>query len=404
MKRKISPFSLLSFVVSILQVQSCSTLSQNSADLTIINARLYAEPGALPIEAANISISDGKITAIYTGAPISSDLIIEADGRTATAGLWNSHVHFTDPQIMHASERIVSNMLLKYGFTTVIDAGSELQDTLTLKKRIEDGLLPGPKILAANGSFVFKDGTPSYLPGITLPEIERAEEAGPLVASVLDSGADGIKIFSGSFQSQSDTIHLPPDVIRAVANATHSHGSFVFSHPTDRTGLTNAVENGVDVLAHTAPTAGSLGPDLIATMKRNNVALIPTLKLWAYELGRAGVGKEEASAFQRIGVAQLAEYFAANGEILFGTDVGFMDEFDTEEEFELMHAAGMEFDDILASMTTAPSHRFSEETGSVVVGAPADIVIFKDDPSLNVTAFSQVAFTIVGGRLVYRSD
>ena len=64
----------------------------------------------------------------------------------------------------------------------------------------------------------------------------------------------------------------------------------------------------------------------------------------------------------------------------------------------------MSFDDILASLTTNPSNRFSGETGRLDVGVPADIVIFKDDPAIDVTAFSRVAYTIKSGRVVYQGD
>ena len=225
-----------------------------------------------------------------------------------------------------------------------------------------------------------------------------------MVAAVLAAGADGIKIFSGSFQGPRNTVHLPPLVIRAIADAAHSRESFVFSHPTDRRGLINAVENGVDVLAHTAPQAGPLGPELVAKMKANDVALIPTLKLWRFELERAGLTREEALAFQNVGVGQLSEYVDINGDIIFGTDVGYIDEFDPAEEFQLMGEAGMSFDDILASLTTVPSERFSEESARLAVGARADIVVYEDPPARDVTAFSRVMYVIRNGQVIYRSD
>jgi len=387
-----------------LLAQACSPAPRVTEDLTITNVTVYPGPGEPPIEAANLSISNGRISAIYPGAPRESEETIDAGGRAATAGLWNSHVHFTDPRIADAGERMLADMFLQYGFTTVVDTGSALASTLELKRSIDQGELPGPKIYTASGSFVFTDGTPSYLPNVRLPEVARAEEAAPMVAAVLDSGADGIKIFSGSFQGQGNTIHLPPDVIRAIADAAHARGSFVFSHPTDRMGFVNAVENGVDVLAHTAPQAGPLGPELIATMKANDVALVPTLKLWRFELERAGVPREATLAFQNIGVHQLAEYVDAGGEVIFGTDVGYMDEFDPTEEFRLMSEAGMSFDDILASVTTVPSKRFSDASARLSSGARADIVIYEDSPASDVTAFSRVLYTIKDGVIVYRSD
>ncbi len=404
MKAKLLLYSLLGSTLLVLIIKGCSNPPQITEDLTIANVIVIPWPGEPPIGPANISVSDGRISAIYEGAPRDSEVTIDAGGRFATAGLWNCHVHLTDPRIAHSSEQMIADMFLRYGFTTAMDAGSELAQTLALRRRIDKGELPGPGILTASGSFVFTDGTPSYLTEVRLPEIARPEQAEPLVAAVLDSGADGIKIFSGSFQDQRNTIHLPPLVIRAISDAAHSRNSFVFSHPTDREGLINAVENGVDVLAHTAPQAGPLGPELVAKMKANEVALIPTLKLWRFELERAGVPREVALAFQNVGVRQLSEYFDAGGEIIFGTDVGYVDDFDTTEEFQLMSEAGMSFDDILASMTTIPSERFSEESARLTVDAPADIVIYEDLASRDVTAFSRVSYTIKDGRVVYRSD
>lgn len=356
------------------------------------------------MEGANISIHDGKITSIYSGNPRSARLTIDASGRVATAGLWNSHVHLTDPRFLASSESMLRDVFLKYGFTTIIDTGSELSDTLALKKKIEEGNVLGPRIVTANGSFVYTNGTPSYLPGVRLPEIERPEQAESMVAAVLDAGADGIKIFSGSFQSERDTIHLPPRLIRAIVDAAHSRRSFVFSHPTDKRGVVNAVESGVDVLAHTAPLAGPFGPELVDTMRANDVALIPTLKLWRLELLRAGADSDEALAFQGIGVRQLSEYFAAGGEILFGTDVGFIEEFDTAEEYRLMGAAGMKFEDILASATTSPASRFLQESGRLGVGAPADIVIYENSPLSDVANLARVAYTIRAGQIAYRLE
>ncbi|MEL7313151.1 MAG: amidohydrolase family protein [Pseudomonadota bacterium] len=381
----------------------CSTMHARPADLTIIDATVYPGPGEALLKRANIEISDGRIEAIYFGEPRRTNEVIDAAGRMVTVGLWNSHVHLNDPRLAASSEPLLRHMFLRYGFTTVIDTGSMLDDTLALARRIERREVAGPRIITANGSFVYLDGTPSYLPGITLPEITRPEQAGPMVAAVLGSGADGIKIFSGSYQAMRDTVHLPPDIIEAICDAAHTRGSFVFSHPTDRIGLINAVENGIDVLAHTAPQAGSFGDALVVSMRENGVALVPTLTLWRIELLRAGLSKESALAVQSIGVEQLGEFARAGGEILFGTDVGFINEFDPTEELELMGRAGMSIDDVLASMTTAPARRFKGESGRLEVGVPADLVIYEASHFSDFRSLARVAYTIRDGRVVFEN-
>ena len=101
---------------------------------------------------------------------------------------------------------------------------------------------------------------------------------------------------------------------------------------------------------------------------------------------------------------QAAEYFGAGGEILFGRDVGYLADFDTAEELELLRRAGMDFDALLAAMTTNPARRFANESGKVEPGAPGDIVIYVGDPAEDATAFSRVAYTIRGGKVVFSAE
>ena len=105
------------------------------------------------------------------------------------------------------------------------------------------------------------------------------------------------------------------------------------------------------------------------------------------------------------GVAQLRTWVAAGGVVLFGTDVGYMDDYDTTEEFALMGQAGMSFRQILASLTTAPAERFSESgtLGRITPGLPADIVVLDGNPSEDVRALANVRYTIRDGRLIYEA-
>lgn len=370
-------------------------------DLAIVNATLYPAPFAEPVENATVLIRDGQVAAAGPGLDPEDLPVLDAGGRAVTAGLWNAHVHLTQPEVAEQPDRVLRDMLLRYGFTSALDTGSDLRQTRRLQAEIGAGRLDGPRLLTANGSFVPTNGTPAYLPGMRLPEIARAAEAAPLVSRFLDDGADGIKIFAGSYQSPTETLLLPPAVIRAVADAAHDRGSFVVAHPNNRDGLINAMENGADVLAHTAPSAGPLGTDLVRTMLDQDVALIPTLKLWSWELARHGVPAAETKAYQVAGVDQLREYHQAGGEILFGTDVGYMTDYDTTEELTMMQGAGMGFHDILAALTRNPARRFAAEPGTVAAGAPGDLVIYEADPAEDAAAFARVAFTVRAGRVVY---
>ena len=100
---------------------------------------------------------------------------------------------------------------------------------------------------------------------------------------------------------------------------------------------------------------------------------------------------------------QLQAFSQAGGQVLFGTDVGYIDQFDTSEEFKWMSRAGMSFQAILASLTTNPAQRFgySTHSGRIAKGFDADFVVLSADPAQSTSAFSKVRYTIRGGEVIY---
>ena len=82
---------------------------------------------------------------------------------------------------------------------------------------------------------------------------------------------------------------------------------------------------------------------------------------------------------------QLEAFSRAGGQVLFGTDVGYIQQFDTSEEFTWMSRAGMSFQQILASLTTNPAQRFGYAThsGRIAKGLDADLVVLSADPAQN---------------------
>jgi imidazolonepropionase-like amidohydrolase len=121
---------------------------------------------------------------------------------------------------------------------------------------------------------------------------------------------------------------------------------------------------------------------------------------------REGIPPPAARRLMDEAVAQVRAFSSAGGEILFGTDVGYTDANDTEEEYRLMSRGGMSFRRILASLTTNPARRFGDSgrRGRVVPGEEADLVILAADPASDVTAFSRVRFTIRAGKVIYSRE
>jgi len=162
------------------------------------------------------------------------------------------------------------------------------------------------------------------------------------------------------------------------------------------------VEGGVDVLAHTAPGAGPWSPELVQRLLARHMGLAPTLSLWRVEMERAGLPAEVRDRFMSAGVAQLRAFAEAGGEVLFGTDVGYIAEKDADEEVGRMAAAGMNWRAILVSLTSAPARRMKDpKRGRLVVGAPADVVLVEGNPEVDVQALTRVRQTWVAGKSVF---
>lgn len=185
--------------------------------------------------------------------------------------------------------------------------------------------------------------------------------------------------------------------MKAAVDVAHAAGKPAFAHPQNRTGTDNALNGGVDILAHTIPTEGSFTADELAQMMRQHTALIPTLTLWTTVVQDPNIAEQLVQA----GVNELKSYFAKGGTILFGTDVGFTTKYDTTQEFEFMGRA-MGWKDILASLTTNPSEYFKTPTkGRVEKGLDADLVVLDADPAADVKNLAKIAYTVRGGKIIY---
>ena len=101
---------------------------------------------------------------------------------------------------------------------------------------------------------------------------------------------------------------MAADVIAAVVDEAHRRKLLVFAHPTNIDGLNAAVEGGVDVLLHTSPDGGPWPEGTAQRVVERKVSLVPTLKLWDWELARAKVPAGDLQAFQRTAVEQLRSF------------------------------------------------------------------------------------------------
>jgi len=381
----------------------------------LVGATIYVSPTETPIRDAVVLIQGEKIVSVGSRAQMQfpeTAHVLDCFGLTITAGLWNSHVHFferkwADVATIPAPElgRQLQDMLTRYGFTSVFDTGSVWENTRRLRDRIDSGEVPGPTIRTTGEGLVPPGALPSDqvlgmmgVMKLPAPEIADAAQAAAGAKKLLDAGVDGIKIFASAPRSAP----LSESVFQAAANEAHRAGKPAFVHPNNATDVLSAVRGGVDIVAHTTPHSGPWDETLLAAMKEHRVALTPTLTLWKYYARHDRLSAQEKVTDTEIG--QLRAWLAAEGTVLFGSDLGAV-EYDPAEEYALMSEAGMTFPQILASLTTNPAERFGDanKRGRIAAGLQADLAVFHQDPAINLRALAQVKFTLRAGKMIYRA-
>ena len=79
-------------------------------------------------------------------------------------------MHFMEPKWNEAANqpadklaRQMSEMLTHSGFTTVVDTGSDGENTIALRRRVESGEVPGPRIFTAGIPIFPAHALPYYL-------------------------------------------------------------------------------------------------------------------------------------------------------------------------------------------------------------------------------------------------
>jgi imidazolonepropionase-like amidohydrolase len=376
--------------------------------LVLSGATIYSSPVDPPIANGVIVVRGGKIVEVGKMGAVKlpgNASVLKCDGMFITSGFQNSHAHFSEDKWQSAGnktaaelERQLTDMLTRYGVTTVVDTGSMLENTLALRSRIEKGEVKGPRILTAGGPLYPPDGIPFYLKDTLPPDIvaklsmpATSKEAAATAAGRLEAGADILKLFTGSWVARGKVLNMPVDLAVAAAAEAHKRGKLVFAHASNVAGLEVALKAKVDVLAHALDDDRGWNESHIARMKENHMSMIPTLKLFY------------GPPYFKYILKEVGDFAAAGGQILFGTDIGYLPDYDPTPEYTLMAEAGLNWKQILASLTTAPAERFQESNhrGRIANGFDADLVVLTADPAAGVNAFSAVKYTIRAGQIIF---
>jgi imidazolonepropionase-like amidohydrolase len=302
------------------------------------------------------------------------------------------------------------------GFTTVREAGSGQETAFSLRRGTAEGLIPGPRIIAAGPALSIIGGH-ADVNGFR-PEVNAlldsgfnctgAVECAAKVRLASQNGADIIKITATggvlSQQGRGLEAHFSDDEMKAIVTTARSLGLKVMAHAHGARGIEAAARAGVTSIEH----GTYLDEAAVKAMRENGTVLVPTLM--ALEGVSEGLGKgiytptveAKIRAVQPLMATLVSRARQYGVTVAFGTDAGVYQHGRNAEELGLMKKQGMSDREVLASATTGAAKVLGMESqiGRLAPGYSADIIAVAGNPLADVTLLETVDFVMVRGRVI----
>jgi imidazolonepropionase-like amidohydrolase len=398
----------------------------------VINAgRMLDVKTGRMIENATVVVQGDKIVSLGAprwGNPPANLRTINLPNATLLPGLIDAHTHLTSDPTFGYQELGISipkealigaknaRVTLEAGFTTVRNVGARGFTDVALRDAINEGLLPGPRIIASGPALSITGG---HCDENLLPYEWHAKSDGAAdgiegvqhkVREIIKYGADVIKICAtGGVLSKGDDPRASQytlEEMKAIVADAHRLGRKVAAHAHGAQGIAWAAEAGVDSIEH----GSYIDDNAIKIMKEHGTYLVPTQYLsdWMKEnatrIGLPAMYAEKMKTTTSVSRQNVKKAIDAGVKIAFGTDAAVYPHGLNAHEFAVYVQMGMT---PLQAIQTATTHAADllgwARIGSIEEGNFADIIAVTGDPTKDVTVLENPVFVMKGG-VVYKQQ
>jgi imidazolonepropionase-like amidohydrolase len=426
--------AILACLLLPISVSAAESPSPTPSPLIVVKAAHWIDPASGTVRDNQAVLIEGD--KIKQGGPVADVTrnlapgarVIDLGNATVVPGLIDCHTHVTNqpenyyedifrksPIDVATTSHVFARRTLLAGFTTIRNVGAEEYTDIALRRAIETGKVPGPRMLCSavalgsTGGHADLNGFSPYLefksiaPGV----VNGPQQIRDAVRRNIKFGADWIKILaSAGVLSEEEAVGAPQfteDEMKAAVDEAALWGKKVAAHAHGTEAIKMAVRAGVASIEH-----GSLIDDEgIRLMKEHGTWLVADIYNDDYilaEYTRLGYPQKIIDKERLVGRLQRENFkkaFQAGVKCAFGTDAGVYPHGWNAKQLRKMVEWGMTPIQAIQSATTSAADLigWKNKVGQLAPGYFADLVAVKGDPLKDITVLEKVDFVMKGGAI-----
>ncbi len=389
----------------------------------------YRNNAVLVLSGDRIQSVEPSTFAIPSGAKI-----VDLSADYVLPGLIDCHVHlgaradkydpinaFKGTPFTSAYASVVNaQRTLDAGFTTVRDVGSRPFMAVDLRNAINEGLIPGPRIVASGPPLSITGGhgdLNNYSPEtrVTMFPEERdysiadgPEQIRQTIRAQVKYGVDVIKILaSGGVLSKGDqpgAAQYTFEELKMAADTAHASGRKIAAHAHGAQSIKDSINAGIDSIEH----ASLVDDEGIRLAKAHGTYFVMDIYNDDYILGKAkdfGIEEENLAKERMVGKTQRENFrkaFQAGVKMAFGTDAGVYPHGDNAKQFHYMVMYGMTPAQAIQAATRNAADLIgrASDVGVLSPGHYADLIAVKEDPLQRVEVLEHINLVMKGGTII----